>query len=110
MEGRCRQWIRDGRIDECLAAIHEVFEQMEEPGAAELTRLQTDVLEFILPLYEDIESGQDYLTRYFSGGCCGQFGDQFFLSEQTAQAGTEADICGDPDRHTYAAGTEPAVG
>lgn len=64
LEGRCRQWIRDGRIDECLAAIHEVFEQMEEPGAAELTRLQTDVLEFILPLYEDIESGQDYLTRY----------------------------------------------
>lgn len=63
LQEKCREWLRDGRIEDCLNALQNAFEEIENLDG-EAVGLQAEILRFMIPLYEDIGNGQDYLTRY----------------------------------------------
>lgn len=63
LQEKCRHWLRNGKTEDCINAIHNAFAEIPDKDDS-LAELQTELLLFMIPLYEDIEAGWDYFTRY----------------------------------------------
>ena len=66
VEEKCRRFLRTGKVKECLEEIHEAFKGVDEQEE-DLMHLQAETLGFMLLLYEDTNSGRDYLSKYSKG-------------------------------------------